>query len=96
MSLGVIFMTKEKKNNLVSLPSKDEPCPHVVKQCEELLEAAKAGKIKNMFIIADIRNEDPMFVQVGVNEPLITLGLLEWAKTRWIETSLVNYEDDVI
>jgi len=92
----VTFMTKDKKTNLLSIPRKDEACPHVVKQLEELLESAKTGRIRNMFIIAEIRNDDPMFVQVGVNEPLKTLGLLEWAKARWIETSLIQYEDEEI
>ena len=96
MSPGVIFMTKDTKTNLLSIPKKDEACPHVVKQLEELLDSAKTGRIKNMFVIAEIRNDDPMFVQVGVNEPLKTLGLLEWAKARWVETALMDYEDDKI
>lgn len=87
-------MTKEKKTNLVQIPNTELACPHVIKQLEELLEAANEGKIKNMFIVAEIRNDDPMFVQVGVNEPIKTLGLLAWAQTRWIETALVAYEDD--
>lgn len=90
------FMTKEKKTNLLSIPSKDEACPYVVAQLEELLESAKTGRIRNMFVIAEIRNDDPLFIQVGVNEPLKTLGLLEWAKARWIETSLLPYEDEEI
>ena len=89
-------MTKEKKTNLVSIPSKDEACPHVVKQLEELLVSAKSGKIRNMFIVAETRNDDPLFIQVGVNVPLTTLGLLEWAKTRWMEVAVISYEDDEI
>ena len=89
-------MTKDKKSNLLSIPSQDEPCPHVVKQLEELLESAKTGRIRSMFIIAEIRNDDPLFVQVGVNDCLRTLGLLEWAKQRWMETSLMDYTDDEI
>lgn len=96
MNLGVTFMTKDKKTNLLAIPSQDEPCPHVVKQLEEVLESAKKGRVKNVFIIAEIRNEDPLFVQAGMNEPLKTLGLLEWAKTRWLETTLINYEEDGI
>ena len=89
-------MTKDTKTNLLSIPSKDEACPFVVKQLEELLESAKTGRIRNMFVVAEIKNDDPMFLQVGVNEPLKTLGLLEWAKARWLETALLNYEDDKI
>lgn len=85
-----------KKSNLLSIPNKDEPCPHVIKQLEEFLESAKEGKIKNIFFIAEIKNDDPLFIQVGMNEPLKTLGLLEWAKARWLETTLINYEDDDI
>lgn len=96
MSLGVTIMTKEKKTNLLAIPSQDEPCPHVVKQLEELLESAKAGTIRNFFIIAETRNGDPLFIQVGTNVPLTTLGLLEWAKQRWMEVSLMDYEDDKI
>lgn len=89
-------MTKDKKSNLLSIPSQDEPCPHVVKQLEELLESAKTGKIRSMFIIAETRNDDPLFLQVGVNDPLRTLGLLEWGKQRWLEMALMSYEDDEI
>lgn len=96
MSLGAIFMTKEKKNNLLAIPSKDEPCPHVVKQLEELLESAKVGRIRNVFVIAETRNDDPIFVQAGDHSALKTVGLLEWAKLRWIETTLISYEGEEI
>lgn len=96
MSFGAIIMTKDRKSNLLSIPSQEEPCPYVIKQLEELLESAKEGKIKNIFFIAEIKNDDPLFIQVGVHDPLKTLGLLEWAKARWLQTTLINYEDDEI
>ncbi len=90
------IMTKKKKTNLLAIPSQDDPCPHVIQQLEELLEAAKAGTIKNVFVIAERRQEDPLFVQAGEQDALKTLGLLNWAASRWLETTLVSYmEDDI-
>lgn len=85
---------QDKKSNLVAIPAREDACPHVVKQLEELLESAKSGEIRNFFIVAEVRNDDPLFVQVGENSPLKTLGLLEWAKSRWIVAALEHYEEE--
>ena len=92
---------KGLKSNLVIIPKKDIPkngkdwaCPHVIAQLKQLLALAEQGEIKNVFAICELRTEDPMFVQAGKHNALIILGLLDWAKARWRDTQIYDYEED--
>ncbi len=82
------------KAKLVSIKS-PKACAQTVMQLERFVELAKAGKIKNVFIVAEYYNaDDPTFVQAGEYDPVRTLGLLEWAKTRWLDTEIITYFED--
>ena len=35
-----------------------------------------------------------MFVQAGEHDALTVLGLLDWAKARWRDTQIYDYEAD--
>jgi hypothetical protein len=85
-----------RKENIRAIPKKDMACQQVIAQLKQLLLLAEQGDIKNVFAICELRSEDPMFVQAGIHDPLKTLGLLDWAKARWRETQIVDYESDQV
>ncbi len=83
-----------KKMNIRAMPKKDMACQQVITQLKQLLVLAEQGEIKNVFAVCELRTQDPMFVQAGEHDSLKTLGLLDWAKSRWRETQVMDYEDD--
>lgn len=81
-----------RKEVLRAVPKEDMACKYVVAQLEQLLDLAKKGEIKNIFAICELRTDDPMFVQAGSKDVLRTLGLLDWARARWRETQITDFE----
>lgn len=81
-------------DNIRVMPKKDMASQHVIAQLKQLLKLAEQGEIKNVFAICELRSEDPMFVQAGPHDALQILGLLDWAKSRWRDTQICDYEAD--
>lgn len=69
-------------------------CKHVIEQLKQLLALAEQGDVKSIFAICELKTEDPMFVQAGFHDPIRILGLIDWAKARWRETQIMDYEVD--
>lgn len=83
-----------EKANILAMPKEDMACQQVIAQLKQLLKLAEEGEIKNVFVVCELRTQDPMFVQAGKHDNLKTLGLLDWAKARWRETQIMDYEAD--
>jgi len=78
-----------KGNFTVIKPKADE---NVVDQLKAFVSLAQRGEIKNVIIIAERRNLDPLFVQVGECDPIRTLGVLDWIKVRWRELEVISWQ----
>lgn len=65
---------------------------NVVSQLEVFVAMAQRGEIKNVIIIAEHRTSDPLFVQAGEYDPVRTLGILDWVKSRWRELEIVSWQ----
>ena len=71
-------------------PKADEA---VVAQLRVLLGMAEIGELKNIFVVGEIRGEDPLMVQAGECDSVKMLGILDWAKSRWREDEITTWHD---
>jgi len=65
----------------------------VVAQLRVLIGMAKTGELRNIFVVGEIKGEDPLMVQAGECDPVKMLGILDWAKSRWREDEIVTWHD---
>ena len=73
---------------------KNNPHPDVLELAKVLMKMAEDGRIKNMVILAEMFEEDPYLLHAGDRDAARTLGLMDWAKSKWREDHFYGYPTD--
>lgn len=83
----------------IALVPPAKPNPRLVRTCAELLELAKAGRLRGLAIVMVMTGDEVGYCYRGVREPYRILGVLEHLKRCVLRTidqdgNEVVYEDD--